>query len=412
MNSYFCQMQNENVKPNFEFIALMAALMSIVALALDALLPAISHIGIAINSVDPTENQLLITMIFLGLGVGQLFFGPLSDSQGRKPVVYAGFILFGVASIICILAPSLEIMIVGRILQGIGLSAPRTISISIIRDTYKGDYMAKVMSFVTAFFILVPVIAPAFGKWTMDAYGWEAIFYIQLFFAVVVSIWFWKRQPETLKPKYKVPLTINVFTDGLKEFMKFKEVIAFTFISGFITGAFLVYLSASQHVFEDQYGLVDSFPYIFAGLAISIGLSTLLNGTLVVRFGMRKLALMALTVFCAIAMLYVVVFYNSPNPNVIVLVAFLAAQFFCLGFLWGNFRSIAMEPIGHIAGIGAAINGFVSTILAVPIANFIGEFVQETVWPMFVGLAVCGLLSLGIMLMTRRQTVIASEAYH
>lgn len=382
--------------------------MSIVALAIDALLPAISHIGISINSLDPTDNQLLITMIFLGLGVGQLFFGPLSDSFGRKPIVYMGFGLFAVASAICVFAPSLEIMILGRILQGIGLSAPRTIAISIIRDTYKGDYMARIMSFVTAFFILVPVVAPAIGKWIMDAFGWEAIFYVQLFFALVVAIWFWKRQVETLRPQHKIPFSGKVFVNGLREFLKYKETVAFTFISGFITGAFLVYLSASQHVFEDQYGLVDSFPYIFAGLAGSVGLSTFLNGTLVMRFGMRPLALMALTAFCVIAIAYVVLFFNSPNPNVVVLVLFLFTQFFCLGFLWGNFRSIAMEPIGHIAGIGAAINGFVSTIMAVPIANYIGSFVQDTVWPMFLGLAICGLVALGIMLLVRRSRVVAT----
>ncbi len=382
--------------------------MSIVALSIDALLPAISHIGIAINSLDPTDNQLLITMIFLGLGVGQLFFGPLSDSFGRKPIVYMGFGLFAVASIICVFAPSLEIMIVGRVLQGIGLSAPRTIAISIIRDIYKGDYMARIMSFVTAFFILIPVVAPAIGKWILDAFGWEAIFYVQLFFALLVAVWFWKRQAETLKPQHKIAFSGKVFVDGLREFLKYKETVAFTFISGFITGSFLVYLSASQHVFENQYGLAESFPYIFAGLAGSVGLSTFLNGTLVMRFGMRKLALMALTAFCAIAIAYVVVFYGTPNPNVAVLVLFLFAQFFCLGFLWGNFRSVAMEPIGHIAGIGAAINGFVSTIMAVPIANYIGSFVQDTVWPMFVGLAICGLLALGIMLMARRSRAIAT----
>ena len=157
-------MQKQHQKPNFEFVALMAALMSIVALAIDAILPAISNIGTAINSTDPTDNQLLVTMIFLGLGVGQLFFGPISDSFGRKPVVYIGFIIFLIASVVCLYAPSLEVMVVGRIFQGIGLSAPRTISISIIRDTYVGDYMAKIMSFVVAFFILVPVVAPAIGK--------------------------------------------------------------------------------------------------------------------------------------------------------------------------------------------------------------------------------------------------------
>jgi len=378
--------------------------MSIVALAIDALLPAIASIGISINSLDPTDNQLLITMIFLGLGVGQLFFGPLSDCYGRKPVVYVGFVVFTVASIICVLAPSMEWMIFGRILQGIGLSAPRTISISIIRDTYKGDYMAKVMSFVTAFFILVPVVAPAIGKSIMIAFGWEAIFYIQLLFALVIGVWFWKRQPETLHPEYEIPFSSHVFVDGLKELIKYKESLAFTVVSGLITGSFLVYLSASQHVFEDQYGLADEFPYIFAGLAISIGLATFLNGTLVLKFGMKKLAFTALIFFSGFALLYVILFWNSENPSLLILLSFLSIQFFCLGFIWGNLRSIAMEPIGHIAGIGAAITGFISTLLSIPIASFVGRYVQTTVLPMFVGLTICGLLSIGIFLIMRKQT--------
>ena len=395
-------MQIENQKPNFEFVALMASLMAIVALTIDAILPAISIIGTAIHSEDPTVNQLLITMIFLGLGVGQLFFGPLSDSYGRKPIVYVGFIVFTFASVICLFAPNIEVMILGRILQGIGLSAPRTIVISIIRDSYKGDYMAKVMSFVVAFFILIPIVAPAIGKLILDQFGWKAIFYMQLLFALIVALWFWKRQKETLKPEYKVSFSIKLFLDGTKEFVKHKETIAFTMISGLVTGAFLVYLSASQHIFENQYALKEVFPYIFAGLSISIGLSTFLNGTLVLRFGMRKLSFMALITFCVIAVLYVIVFWSSNNPNIYVLVAFLFAQFFCLGFMWGNFRSIAMEPIGHIAGIGAAINGFVSTLLSIPIATLVGYYVKDTVWPMFLGLAICGIGSLIIFILSKR----------
>ena len=395
-------MQIENQKPNFEFVALMASLMAIVALTIDAILPAISIIGTAIHSEDPTVNQLLITMIFLGLGVGQLFFGPLSDSYGRKPIVYVGFIVFTFASVICLFAPNIEVMILGRILQGIGLSAPRTIVISIIRDSYKGDYMAKVMSFVVAFFILIPIVAPAIGKLILDQFGWKAIFYMQLLFALIVALWFWKRQKETLKPEYKVSFSIKLFIDGTKEFVKHKETIAFTMISGLVTGAFLVYLSASQHIFENQYALKEVFPYIFAGLSISIGLSTFLNGTLVLRFGMRKLSFMALITFCVIAVVYVIVFWSSNNPNIYVLIAFLFAQFFCLGFMWGNFRSIAMEPIGHIAGIGAAINGFVSTLLSIPIATLVGSYVKDTVWPMFLGLAICGIGSLIIFILSKR----------
>jgi DHA1 family bicyclomycin/chloramphenicol resistance-like MFS transporter len=364
-------------------------------------LPSIAEIGISINSLDPTDNQLLIVMIFLGLGFGQLFFGPLSDTYGRKPVVYIGFVLFAFASILCVLAPSLEWMVVGRILQGIGLSAPRTVSISIIRDTYTGDYMAKIMSFVTAFFILIPVVAPAIGKIILETMGWEAIFYMQLFFALVVGVWFWKRQIETLKPEYKVPFSLSIFIKGTKEIFKHTETVACTMISGFITGSFLVYLSSAQHVFEDQYNLKDSFPYIFAGLALSIGLSTFLNGTLVVRFGMRKLALYALVLFTLVALTYAVLFFGKPNPGLPILLLFLASLFFSLGFVWGNMRAIAMQPIGHIAGIGAAITGFISTILSIPISLYVGSFVQETVWPLFVGLGMCGFLSTILFLIFR-----------
>lgn len=382
--------------------------MSIVALAIDALLPAMSTIGIDINSLDPTENQKFITMIFLGLGVGQLIFGPLSDSFGRKPIVYIGFALFCVASVICVLAPNLEWMIVGRILQGIGLSAPRTISISMIRDSYKGDYMAKIMSFVTAFFILVPIVAPAMGKFFLDHYGWESIFYMQLVATLGVGVWFWRRQPETLKPEYKIEFSSHVFVDGFKELLRHRETMAFTIVSGLITGAFMVYLSSAQEVFEVQYGLADNFPFVFAGLAISVGLSTLLNGTMVVQLGMRRLALIALTLFCTVSIVYVGLFWNSQNPSLWILITFLAMQFFTLGFLFGNLRAIAMEPIGHIAGIGAAITGFISTMIAIPIATYVGSYIQDTILPLFVGFLVCGSISLGIFMMMRRRSILAA----
>ena len=390
---------------NLEFIALMASLMSIVALCIDAILPAISQIGLSIHNVSGSSNQLLVTMIFLGLGIGQLFFGPLSDSFGRKPIVYYGFIIFFIASIICVCAPSLEWMILGRILQGIGLSAPRTISISIIRDTYKGNYMAKVMSFVTTVFILIPVIAPLMGKFILEHYNWKGIFYVQLLISVFVTIWFWKRQPETLKPEYKVRFNGAVFTDGVKELINHKETIVFTIISGFITGAFMVYLSASQHIFENQYHLVDEFPFIFAGLAIGIGVATFLNGTLVMRLGMHKLAFVAILAFTLNAAIYVILFWTTnSNPNLYVLLIFMVIQFFTIGFIFGNIRAIAMEPIGHIAGIGAAITGFIATLIAVPIATYVGDYIDKTALPLFIGFSVFGLLSLFLFLITKRKT--------
>ncbi|WP_282135430.1 multidrug effflux MFS transporter [Seonamhaeicola maritimus] len=404
-------MQNGN-SFKIEFVALMASLMSIVALSIDALLPGLPNIGSDLGVTNPNDNQWLITMIFLGLGFGQLIFGPLSDSFGRKPVVYVGFVVFIIASIICLTTKSFEMMIFGRILQGVGLSSPRTLSLAIIRDSYSGNYMAKIMSIVVMVFILVPVIAPAMGQLVLDFYSWHSIFYINLIYGFLIMLWFWKRQPETLAKENRIKFTSHLFIDGVKEFVKYRDAVAFTFVSGFITGSFMVYLSTSQQIFEQQYNLADLFPYIFASLAISVGLATYLNSVLVVKHGMWKIAYLAAGAYAIISLLYVILFWSGINPSIQVLISFFAVQFFAVGFLFGNLRALAMQPLGHIAGIGAAINGFVSTVMAVPIANYIGSFVTDSVLPLFVGFSFFGVLSLLTFIILKRPSEAVTDNAH
>ena len=372
--------------------------MSIVALSIDAILPALPEIGASVGVHNVNDNQLLITMIFLGIGCGQLVFGPLSDSFGRKPIVYSGFALFIIATIICLTTKHLEIMLFGRVLQGMGIASPRTMSISIVRDRYHGDFMAKIISIVVMVFILVPVIAPSLGQFLLNYYDWEAIFYANLIFSTLVVTWFWLRQEETLPKARRIKFSYHLFWDGVKEFFKYRDAVGFTLISGFITGSFIVYLSTSQQIFQQQYHLADMFPYIFASLAISVGLSTFLNSRLVVRFGAKRIAFIAAISYTLISLTYVVLFWSGRNPNVAVLIGFFATQFFAVGLLFGNLRALAMEPLGHIAGIGAALNGFISTVMAVPIANYIGSFVRTSVLPLFIGFTCFGLLSVSLFL--------------
>ena len=394
--------ENQKFKP--EFVALMASLMSIVALSIDALLPAIPQISSALGVTNPNDNQLLITMIFLGLGFGQLLFGPLSDSFGRKPIVYIGFIVFIIASIVCVSTRNFEVMIVARVFQGIGLSSPRSLALSMIRDSYSGNYMAKIISIVVMFFILVPVIAPTLGQALITFFNWESIFYFNLLFGVMIMLWFWKRQPETLVKHNRIKFSSHLFIDGTIEFFKHKQAVAFTFVSGFITGSFMVYLSTSQQIFQEQYQLAEMFPYIFASLAISVGLATYLNSRLVVKYGMLQIAYKACIAYAIISVLYVVIFWSGNNPSIYVLLGFFSLQFFAVGFLFGNLRAIAMQPLGHIAGIGAAINGFISTVMAVPIANFIGNYVNTSVLPLFIGFSVFGILSFLVFFLMKEKT--------
>jgi len=386
--------KKESKFAELEFIALMAFLMSNVALAIDGILPGLADIGHALSHTESNDLQGIITMIFLGIGIGQLLFGTLSDSLGRKPIVYAGMIIFIAASFFAVSSTSLEMMLTARFLQGVGLSAPRSVCISIIRDLYKGDHMARITSFISVIFILVPMVAPILGQWILNAYNWQAIFYFQLVFTAITIVWFALRQKETVTDDNRIILTKYLFFDGAKEFFRYKNTLVYTLISGFMTGSFMVYLSTSKQIFQDQYGLIDEFAYIFGGVSFFLGLATFFNGSIVVRFGMKKLSIIALYLFTGTAFIYTTLFYASSNPSIYILLGFIVIQFLCIGFIFGNIRAMAMQPIGHIAGIGASLNGFISTLMAVPIAMYIGSFIDDTALPLFAGFLVCGVISI------------------
>jgi len=377
----------------FEFIALMAFLMSNVALSIDAILPALPEIGLALEVTDSSQLQLVVVMIFLGLGLGELVFGTLSDSFGRKPIVYIGVGVFTIASLVVVFAPSLEIFLIGRVFQGIGLSAARSVSIAIIRDTYDGDRMARIMSFIMTIFILVPMIAPMLGQLILEYYNWQTIFYLQLLFIGITIVWFALRQRETLAKEKKIPISKSLFINGVKEFFRHKQSVIYTFISGIIQGSFIAYLSSSQQIFQVQYGMVEEFPLIFGGLAFSFGMASLLNGFLVVKYGMLKLVNSSLYIFVGCSLTYILIFGTASNPSLTTLLSFLFFQFLSLGFIFGNLSSLTMQPIGHIAGVGAATYSFISILVAVTIAIFVGQFIETTVMPMFIGFFIAGVIS-------------------
>ena len=285
-------------------------------------------------------------------------------------------------------------MLFGRVLQGVGLSSPRTMSIAIVRDSYNGDHMAKILSIVTMTFILVPVIAPMLGQFLLIHFGWQSIFTVNLVFGSMIIIWFWRRQPETLHNSYQKTFHLSIFKTGTITFFRIKSAVIYTLLSGLVTGSFMVYLSTSQQIFQVQYDLGDYFPYIFASLAVTIGLATFLNSAIVMRFGMWNLVNIALLAFVVISLIYVILFWSGVNPPIEILILFLMLQFASVAFLFGNYRALAMQPMGHIAGIGSALNGFISTVMAVPIANYIGSFIKTSVLPLFIGFLVTGIIGL------------------
>lgn len=381
--------------PFVEFVIIISLMMSLTALATDAMLPALSLIGKDLNVVNDNDPQLVVSMLFLGMAVGQLFFGPLSDSTGRKPPVYIGLITFMAGSLLSAMAPTFNLILAGRLLQGLGISGPRAITMAIVRDRYKGRLMARVMSFVMTVFILVPMIAPSLGQAVMNFSSWRGIFIALVVFALVTMFWFGLRMPETLEKERRSEFSLRRIFNATREIIGIRAAVGYTISTGLIGGAFLGYLNSAQQIFAQQYALGELFPIIFAVISGSIGLASFLNSRLVMRYGMRFLVKWSMWAILGLAVIGLIgAAVSQGQPPLWFLMAYLMLTFFSIGILFGNQNSLAMEPLGHLAGMGAAIVGSLSTLIQMPLGTMIGRSYNGTVLPLIIGIAAMAGLSI------------------
>ncbi len=395
--------------PGFaEFVILIALIISLVALSIDAMLPALPQIAADLKVQQINDSQYVISIFFAGMALGQIFFGPLSDSIGRRTAIIAGFVVFALGCLLSIFATSFEQMLLGRLLQGLGASGPRIVSIALVRDQYKGREMARVMSFVMTVFILVPVFAPAVGQLIITLSSWHWIFAMFLVLALVVAIWFWLRQPETLTRENRIVFSFSRLFLDIRAILRIRAALGYTLTMGFIFGAFIGYLSSSQQIFQVQYALFELFPLYFGILACSIGCASLVNARLVMRYGMRRLSRIALQVICFLSFsFFLFALLYEGHPNLYILMLYMLTVFFFFGILFGNLNALAMEPLGHIAGLGSAVIGSVSTLISVIFGVMIANAYDNTVLPVVVGFAVLGFA--GLLTMRWTEASLAPE---
>lgn len=381
--------------PFREFVIILSLMMSLTALSIDAMLPALPAIGSELGVHNTNDRQLVISILFLGVAFGQLFFGPLSDSVGRKPAMYAGFTIYIAGTLLSALAVTFPLMIFGRLLQGIGVSAPRAITLALVRDRHEGHTMARVMSFIMTIFILVPMLAPALGQAIIFLAGWRAIFLSFIAMALLSVTWFALRMPETLPPERRVPLSPGRITRGIQGIITNRTALGYTVSAGLVGGAFLGYLNSAQQILQEQYALGDLFSVVFATIALSIGLASLANTHLVMRFGTRLLINRALSIIVLLAAVAIAIALpTGGHPPLWFLLAYLMISFFGVGILFGNQNAVAMEPLGHLAGTGAAVVGALSTLIQMPLGTVIGHGYNGTVLPLIIGLGVLAALAL------------------
>lgn len=387
-----------------EFVPLVALMMALSALSTDAMLPALPEIGSDLGAVRRNDVQLVIVALFLGIGVGPLIFGPLSDCIGRRRSICAGLALFMAGCVVSIVATNFETMLVGRLLQGIGAAAPRVVSVALVRDQYEGRQMARIMSFVMAVFITVPTVAPALGQGILLIADWRSIFVALFVVAGIAGLWLVLRQPETLPADRRLALSPGAIVRSTVQVVKIRRAFGHTLALGFAFSPFVAYLSTAQQIFQDAYDVGLLFPVYFGGLALSFGVTALINGYLVVRYGMRRLSIVASTVVTVVSLVsWSVAFAFDGLLPLWLFIVTLLLVFGGVGLLFGNLNALAMQPLGHIAGVGAAVIALISTLISVPLGGVIGYSFDGSLYILLVSFALSGAATLVAILWASRE---------
>ena len=390
-------MQKSPSRP--EFIALLAMLFATIAFSIDAMLPALPEIGRELTPDDLNRAQLVITSFVLGMGIGTLFTGPLSDTFGRKTVILAGTALYIAGSILAAYEDSLEPLLGARLLQGLGAAGPRVVALAIVRDLYSGRGMARIMSFVMMVFTVFPAFAPSIGAIIIAWWGWRAIFWCFVIFATVSALWLTIRLPETLPPEKRRPFSVTAIWAAVREILGNPVVRISIGVQALVFAMLFSMISTVQQIYDISFGRAESFPIWFGGVALVAATGSILNATLVMRLGMRFLVISMLTVQTIMAAITVTAFASgiSGTAAFALFILWQATVFFQMGLTIGNVNAIAMEPLGHIAGVAASVIGAVATVLAVIIAIPTGLMFDGTPLPLATGILCEAVLALALM---------------
>ncbi len=388
--------------PRIEFVALMATMFATIAFSIDAMLPALPEIAAELTPDAPNRAQLILTSFVLGMGLGTLFTGPLSDAYGRRPVILGGAALYILGAALAWSASSLELVLAARVLQGLGAAGPRVVALAIVRDLYDGRRMAQLMSFVMMVFTVVPALAPSLGAAIIAVTGWRGIFGAFAVFSALSVLWLWLRQSETLAPALRRPFRLPLLRAGAIEVLSNRQVALIIVVLTLTFGAMFGVLSSTQPLFDVTFGRGDSFPLWFAGIALVSALGSLLNARIVMQIGMRRVATLAYLAQVILSAGILALNAFSPWPATwafALYVVWTTSIFFMVGLTIGNLNALAMAPMGHIAGMAASIIGAVATVIAVFIAAPIGLAFDGTPGPIAAGVLVCSAISWAI---TRR----------
>ena len=395
-----------------EFIAMIAMMFAAIAFSIDAMLPALPDIGATLSPDDTNRAQLIVTSFVLGMGCGTFFTGPLSDAFGRKPVIFVGSSLYCLGALAAYFSQSLETILISRVLMGLGAAAPRVVAIAIVRDLYVGRDMARIMSLVMMIFTLVPAFAPLLGTGIIAISDWRGIFAAFAIFSVITVVWMGFRLVEPLKKEDRRPLRLPQMLAALREMVNHPTVRLSILAQTFCMAMLFTIIVMVQPAYDEVFDRAESFPVWFMIVALMAGTASFLNASLVGRVGMRRMVTWALGVqIIGSSAMFVTTQFTIADPmSFYIFVAWQTSVFFMVGLTLGNLNAIAMEPMGHIAGMAASVMGAISTVAAAFIAAPVGLLFDGAIVPMVGGVLTAAILAFVTMLRMGRVEAMTAAA--
>lgn len=378
-----------------------ASFMALNALGIDIMLPALPQIASEFGVVDGNDRHLVIIVYMLSFGVAQVFYGPLSDSYGRRPVLLWSMGLYLLATIGCVVAQDFNTFLIARGLQGAAAAAARIIAVAVVRDMMSGREMARVMSLAMMVFMVIPIIAPAIGQLVLLVGPWRWMFGFLMLGGLIVTAWTWFRLPETRPQELRTPLRLGSALVSYAAIARERQALGYAIASAFLFGALMAYITTSQQIFAEHYTMGSMFPLAFASVALSMSMASFLNSRLVMRLGMHRIGHTALIAFTLMSAVHGAILLSGPTPLWLYL-SLLALTMLLFGMIGANFNAIVMEPLGARAGAGAAFYGFATTVGSSLVGAGIAAMYDGTPAPFILGSAAVGALALLCVFITER----------
>lgn len=384
-----------------EFIAMVATMMSLVALSVDIMLPAFGQMSEHFALARDNDRQLMITLLFAGLMIGQLCFGPLSDFIGRKPAILIGVGLHMTGSLICVIAPDYMWLLLGRFLQGFGGAGPRIVITAMVRDRFSGQAMGQIMSVALTVFILVPVFAPVIGQIILFFAPWQTLFIALMVMACFSGAWLSLRQPET--HIHREPFKAIKLVNAARKVFTTPVSVLYALAAGCAFGTLMSYIISAQQILQDLYQTDTAFVIYFGISTGFIALAAVVNAWLLNRHTMETVTgtAVALQVVWALIFLAVHTMMGGTLPLWLWTV-FISVTLFLIGMTFGNYNAIALRPLGAIAGIASALVASIQTFFSIGLATYVGSLFDMSVLPVILASAIFGTLASLLMLLARR----------